>query len=88
MAKKLTHSQHLISVGGISLAGLSLGEAACHLHHLGCVAVRMALEMLPTTALLAWRASQGFVFDHPRLFDCLCQFVSVWSLLVCLVRSV
>lgn len=88
MATQLTHSQHLISVGGIGLAGLGLGEAAGQLHHLGCFAIRIALEMLPTIALLTWRASQALAFDHPRLFECLFQFMSVWPLVGCLVRSV
>lgn len=87
MAKQLTHSQHLISIGGIGLAGLDLGVAACHPNHLGSVAIRMALEMLPTIVLLAWRASQALAFDYPRLFECLCQFASVWRLVACLVRS-
>lgn len=87
MAKQLTHSQHLISIGGIGLAGLDLGVAACHPNHLGSVAIRMALEILPTTVLLAWRASQALAFDYPRLFECLCQFASVWRLVACLVRS-
>ena len=88
MAKQLTHSQQLISIGGIGLAGLDLGVAACHLNHLGCVAIRMALEMLPAIVVLAWQASQALTFDHPRLFECLCQFVSVWPLVVCLARAV
>jgi len=88
MAKQLTDSQHLISLGGISLAGLGLGGAARQLSHLGCVVVRMALEMLPAIVVLAWQASQALTFDHPRLFECLCQFVSVWPLVVCLARAV
>ena len=88
MAKQLTHSQHLISIGGVGLAGLDLAGAACHLTHLGCVATRMALEMLPTTVVVAWRASQALAFDYPRLFECLWQFASAWRLVACLVRSV
>lgn len=88
MAKQLTHSQYLISIGGTGLAGLDLGEAACHLNHLGCVAIRMALEMLPTIVVLAWRASQALAFDYPGLFERLCQFASVWRFVACLVRSV
>jgi hypothetical protein len=88
MAKQLTHSQHLISIAGIGLAGLDLSEAAGHLNHLGCVAIRMALEMLPTIVLLTWRAFEALAFDYPRLFECLCQFASVWRLVACLVRSV
>ena len=88
MAKQLTHSQYLISIGGICLAGLDLGEAACHLNHLGCVAIRMALEVLPTIVLLAWRASQALAFDYPRLFERLCQFASVWRFVAGLVGSV
>ena len=84
----VTHSQYLISIGGIGLAGLDIGEATCHLNHLGCVAIRMALEMLPTIVLLAWRASQALAFDYPRLFERLCQFASVWRFAACLVRSV
>ena len=88
MAKQLTHSQHLISIGGIGLAGLDLGVAAWHLNHLGCVAIKMALEMLPTIVLLAWRASQALAFDYPGLFERLCQFASVWRFVACLVRWV
>lgn len=88
MAKQLTHSQYLISIGGIGLAGLDVGEATCHLNHLGCVAIRMALEMLPTIVLLAWRASQALAFDYPLLFERLCQFASVWRFVACLVSSV
>ena len=86
MAKQLAHSQYLISIGGSTLAGLGLGEAACH--HLCCVVVRMALEVLPTVILLAGRASEALAFDYPRLFECLWQFASVWRLVACLVRSV
>ena len=85
MAKQLTHSQHLISIGG-GLAGLDLGVVAWHLNHLGCVAIKMALEMLPTIVLLAWRASQALAFDYPGLFERLCQFASVWWFVACLVR--
>ena len=84
----VTHSQYLISIGGIGLAGLDLGEATCHLNQLGCVAIRMALEMLPTIVLLACRASQALAFDYPRLFERLCQFASVWRFVACLLRSV
>ena len=87
MAKQLTHSQHLISIGGIGLAGLDLGVAACQPTHLGAVAIRMAVEMLPTIVLLAGRASEALAFDYSRLFECLWQFASVWQLVACLVRS-
>ena len=88
MAKQLTHSQYLISIGGSTLAGLGLGEAACHLNHLCCVVVRMALEVLPTIILGAFEASEGLAFDYPRLLECLCQFASIWPLVVCLARAV
>jgi hypothetical protein len=87
MAKQLT-SQHLISIGAIGLAGLDLGVAACYLNHLGCVAIRMALEMLPTIVLQAWRASQALAFDCPGLFERLYQLASVWRFVACLVRWV
>jgi hypothetical protein len=88
MTKQLTHSQHLISIGGTGLAVLGLGVTASHLNHLGCVAIRMALEMLPRIVPLAWRASQVLASDYPRLFEHLCQFASVWRFVACLVRSV
>ena len=86
MAKQLAHSQYLISIGGSTLAGLGLGEAACH--HLCCVVVRMALEVLPTVILGACEASEALAFDYPRLLECLCQFASIWPLVVCVAKAV
>ena len=86
MAKQLTHSQYLISIGGSTLAGLGRGEAACH--PLCCVVVRMALEVLPTVILGAFEASEALAFDYPRLLECLCQFASIWPLMVCVAKAV
>jgi len=88
MARQLTHSQHLIAIGGVSLAGLGLSEAASYLNHLSCVVARVALELLPTILLAAWRATQALAFDHPRFFEFLCQVFSVWPLVVCVARAV
>ena len=88
MARQLTHSQHLIAVGGVSLAGLGLSEAAYHLNHLGCAVARVALELLPTILLAGWRATQALAFDHPRFFECLCQISSIWPLVVCVAKAV
>jgi hypothetical protein len=88
MARQLTHSQHLIAIGGVSLAGLGLSEAACHLNHLCCVVQRVALGLLPTITLAAWRATQTLAFDHPRFFECLCQIFSIWPLVVCVAKAV
>jgi hypothetical protein len=88
MARQLTHSQHLIAIGGVSLAGLGLSGAVYQLNHLCCVVVRVALELLPTIFLAAWRATQALAFDHPRFFECLCQIFSIWPLVVCVAKAV
>lgn len=88
MAKQLTHSQQLISIGGIALAGLGSSEVACQLSHLCCAVVRMALEALPAMILMAWQTSQVLAFDHPRLVECLCQFACLVPLVVSLVKIV
>ena len=88
MAKQLTHSQYLISIGGSTLGGLGLGEAACHLNHLCCVVVRMARQVLPTLILGALETSQARAFDYPRLLECLCQFASIWPVVVCVAKAV
>ena len=88
MARQLTHSQHLIAIGGVSLAGLGLSEAGYYLNHLSCVVARLALELLPTLLLATWRATQALAFDHPRFFECLCQAFSIWPLVVCVAKAV
>lgn len=87
MAKQLTHSQQLISIAGIALAGLGSSEVACQLSHLCCAVVRMALEALPAIILMAWQTSQVLA-DHPRLVECLCQFACLVPLVVSLVKIV
>jgi len=88
MAKQLTHSQHLISVAGIGLAGLGLSEAARQLTHLSCLVVRIALEALPTIILVAWQTSRVLAFNHPRLAECLCHFASILPVVVSLAKIV
>jgi hypothetical protein len=48
----------------------------------------MALELLPTILLAAWRATQAFAFDHPRFLEYLCQVFSIWPLVVCVAKVV
>jgi hypothetical protein len=87
MASQFTYSQHLISIGGITLAGLGLETAASQLSHLGCLLARAALKMLPSLVLAAWQASQTFAFDHPRLLECLSQLLSLCSVVVLLAKA-
>jgi len=87
MTKQPAHLQHLIPMGGITLAGLGVSEAACSLSHLCGVVLRMAFEMLPTILLMAWQASEALAFSHPRLLECLCQFLSIWPLVVSLAKA-
>jgi hypothetical protein len=85
MASQLTYSQHLISIGEITLAGL--GTAASQVSHLGCLVARAALKMLPSLVLAAWQTSETFAFDHPRLLECLSQLLSLWPVVVSLAKA-
>jgi hypothetical protein len=87
MASQLTYSQHLISIGEITLAGLGLDTAASQVSHLGCLVARAALKMLPSLVLAAWQTSQTFAFDHPRLLECLSQLLSLWPVVVSLAKA-
>jgi hypothetical protein len=85
MASQLTYSQHLISIGEITPAGL--GTAASQVSHLGCLVARAALKMLPSLVLAAWQTSETFAFDHPRLLECLSQLLSLWPVVVSLAKA-
>jgi hypothetical protein len=87
MASQFTHSQHLISIGGITPAGLGLDAAASEVSHLGCLVARAALKILPSLILAAWQTSQTFAFDHPQLLERLSQLLSLWPVVVSLAKA-
>ena len=87
MASQLTYSQHLTSIGEITLAAPGMHAPASQVSHLGCLVARVALKMLPSLILAAWQASQTFAFDHPRLLECLSQLLAFWPVVVSLAKA-
>jgi hypothetical protein len=70
----------LIGLGLVILFGTVSKPTAQVTNTLGFVA-REAMELLPYVVPAAWRALQGYGFDHQEVSPCLLQMlVSCWSL--------